>query len=110
MMMDIEPRVLPDPRTDTWAVKPASEPTLQAYLTQALAECFRQLPRAGKLESARKSPHPQAAISKALPKLASASERQVRRSFPVAERERRVADRERVPNDEGALARRIRGI
>jgi hypothetical protein len=71
--MNSDAEVLPDPRKDAWEVKPATEPTLQAYLQQAsrnvsasflVPESFNprvnSAPRAG-------------AISKTLPKLVSAA-------------------------------------
>jgi len=104
MMMGFdEPDVLPDPRTDTWAVKPATDSTLQAYLTQASLNVSASFMAPESWNPAVKSPPPAGAISKALPKLASEAKGKYEEVFLLQKRqERQTADRgNRERGDDG---------
>jgi uncharacterized protein YbaA (DUF1428 family) len=65
--------VLPDPRKDPWAVQPAKEATLQAYLDQAARNVSATFLVPEQWNPAIASPPGAGAISKALPKLAKAA-------------------------------------
>ena len=69
-----EERALPpDPRNDPWEVKPAKEPTLQAYLQQASRNVAASFVFPESWNPAVKSAPKSGAIAKALPRLASAA-------------------------------------
>jgi hypothetical protein len=67
-----EPVVLPDPRKDAWAVKPAKEPTLQSYLEQASRNVSASFFVPEQWNPPITSPPKAGEIGKALPKLVSA--------------------------------------
>jgi len=64
---------LADPRKDTWVVKPASEPTLQAYLDEASRNVSASFWVLGTWNPPVKSPPATGTVTKALSKLASDS-------------------------------------
>jgi hypothetical protein len=64
-----EPEVLPDPRKDSWAVKPAKESTLQSYLEQASRNVSASFFVPEQWNPPITSPPGGGAIANALPKL-----------------------------------------
>ena len=105
MLGQEEPDILPDPRKDTWAVKPATEQTLQAYLTQASRNVSASFLAPESWNPPVKSPPAAGAINKALPKLVSEAKGQYQEVFLLQQREqreRRAGDRgEREAGDDG---------
>jgi hypothetical protein len=96
--------VLPDPRKDPWAVQPAKEATLQAYLEQAARNVSASFLVPEQWNPAIASPPGAGAISKALPKLAKAAngiyqEIFVLQGFRMAEEDGRDRDRGRPNRD-----------
>lgn len=87
-----EPEVLPDPRKDTWAVKPVSEGTLQAYLKEAAKNVSAIFFVPDGFNPPVKSPPSSGAISSSLPKLVSAAKGKYEEVF-LLQGQNRTADR-----------------
>ncbi len=84
-----EQAVLPDPRRDTWDVKPATEGTLQAYLQQAAKHVTASFVVPDEWNPAVKNAPKSGAITKALPKLVSAANGQYEEVFMITRGGRR---------------------
>ncbi len=101
----LEPDVLPDPRKDTWAVKPAAERTLQSYLEQASRNVSASFLVQELWNPTIASPPPSGPIGKVLPKLISAARGKYQEVFMLtAERSRNADGEGRPPDDEDRRA------
>lgn len=92
--MGADQAVMPDPRQDTWAVKPAKEPTLQSYLEQASRNVSAGFVVPEGYNPPVTSPPSSGVIAKALPKLIDAAKGKyeeifVLQGFRVAENDSR---------------------
>ncbi len=100
-----EPDVLPDPRKDTWTVKPASPATLQAYLEQASRNVSASFFVQELWNPAISSAPPSGPIAKVLPKLISKAGGRYEEVFMImADRFRPGEGDPRPPDDEDRRA------
>lgn len=76
-----EPAVLPDPRADPWAVKPATEPKLQAYLQQAARSVSASFIYPESWNPDVSAPPKSGPIAKIFPQLAKAAQGQYEEVF-----------------------------
>ena len=103
-MAGAEPEVLPDPRKDKWAVKPASEGTLQAYLEQASRNVSASFMVQEQWNPAIGAPPSSGPISKVLPKLISKANGRYEEVFLITAERMRADGDPRPPDDEDRRA------
>jgi hypothetical protein len=92
MQAGTEPDLLPDPRKDSWVVKPVSDSNLQAYLQEAAKNVSASFLVPESFNPAVKAPPKSGAISSALPKLVSSAKGKYQEIF-LLQGSNRQADR-----------------